>query len=168
MAGELEPLDRGILIPLTGELVPEDDVAAIGRAIFGIRDIQSQLRSATSALTEAAVELSTREGTKTLRDAGVELTIRSGEETVYDAEAVEQELRDAGMSEERIREIVVETVSYKVSAVELKRAAAANPTYREIMERHSTKIEKAPSVSVKVPPPSQGQRPAKPPEGAES
>ena len=52
------------------------------------------------------------------------------------------------MPEERIRDIVTETVTYAVVASAAKRAAAANPVYAAIIERHSTRRPKKAYVSV--------------------
>ena len=58
---------------------------------------------------------------------------------VYDAEAIEEGLREAGMSEERIREIVKEEVTYKVVAKEAKKAAAASEKYAAIVDATAPK-----------------------------
>jgi hypothetical protein len=163
--------ERGgeIAVPVIGELVPVDDPVALGRALQSVRDAQAALREAGEGLTEAIIAIASVSGTKTLTlEDGTKLVVKgSGKETRYDAIAVEEELREAGMPEERIREIVAETVTYSVKAVELKRAAAVNEQYAEIMERHSTQIEKKPYVGIE-PPPSRALGPAKRKKGDES
>lgn len=156
-----------IAVPVIGELVPADDAAALGSALAAVRQAQAALRAAGEELTEAIVGIASVSGSKTLTlDDGTKLTVKGGNETRYDDAAVEEELRAAGMPEARIREIVEETITYKVKAVELKRAAAVNDTYRGIMERHSTLIEKRPYIGIEAPP-GRALEPAKPKEGAE-
>jgi hypothetical protein len=160
MADERE---RGheIVLPGTGELVPANDPAALGSALAYVRQAQENLRAVGEELTEAIVGIASVSGTKTLAlDDGTKLTVKGGTVTAYDAEAVETELREAGMPEERIREIVVETVTSTVKAVELKRAAGVNDAYRQIMERHATRAAKRPYVEIAAPPPSRAS-PAK-------
>lgn len=151
-----------IVVPVTGELVPADDPAALGSALSAVRQAQDQLRAAGEELTAAIVGIAAVSGTKTLElPDGTKLTVKGGSSTSYDAEGVENDLREAGMPEERIRDIVEETVTSTVKAVKLKQAAAANPAYREIMERHATTVEKRPYVGIDAPPPSRVS-PAKP------
>ena len=52
------------------------------------------------------------------------------------------------MPEKRIREIVVETVSYSVRAGEAKKAAAANKKYATIIESHTTEHDGTPYVTI--------------------
>ena len=161
MAGELERVHE-ILVPFTGELVRADDAAAAARSLESLRQIEADIRRVKTELTEAIVGVASVTGTKTLHlEGGGTAVVKGGTETVYDAEKLEAALRRAGMPESAIREIVVETVSYKVAAVRAKQAAAANPKYRKAIERHSTQIEKTPTIEVKLPP-SRSRSPAKP------
>jgi hypothetical protein len=52
------------------------------------------------------------------------------------------------MTEERIREIVVEEVSYTVKAVEANRAASVNPAYAQAVAEARKEIPQRPSVTV--------------------
>ena len=138
-----------MLIRWTGEVVPLSDVTACARALTDLREAETEIRQMKATLTALIVEECGRRGVKTLHLEGVTAEIAGGSSTVYDAEVIEQELREAGMPEDRIREIVEETVSYRVRAVEAKRAAGMNPTYRGIMERNSRTEEKPWTVRVK-------------------
>lgn len=170
MAGELERRHE-ILVPLTGELIPADDPAAVAGALEHVRELAAQLRDAELALAEAVVGIASERGLgKTIHlEGGGTVVIRGGAETVYDVEAIEQALRRAKMPEQRISEIVVETVVVKkqVKAVELKKAASVNPKFKRIMERHSTTRETRPTVTVTLPPTSRAELPAEPKEGAD-
>jgi hypothetical protein len=55
------------------------------------------------------------------------------------------------MPEERIRDIVIETVSYAVVASQAKRAAAANPAYARAVEANRSTRPRVPYVSITPP-----------------
>jgi hypothetical protein len=137
-----------LMVPGIGEVVALDNPAQVAVALDGIRDLERQLRLVKDELTNALVYASQVQGTKTLHLEGVKATIKSGTETVYDAEEIEQGLREAGMPEERIREIVVETITYAVAAVKAKQAAGANPAYEAVIEAHKRVEEKKPYVTI--------------------
>jgi hypothetical protein len=137
-----------LMVPGIGEIVALDDPKQVAVALDGVRDLERQLRLVKTELTNALVYASQVEGTKTLHLEGVKATIKSGSETVYDAEQIEIGLREAGMPEERIREIVVETVTYAVAGVKAKQAAGANPAYAAVIEAHKRTEEKAPYVTI--------------------
>jgi len=59
-----------------------------------------------------------------------------------------EELLEAGLPEERYNDLVIQEVSYKVSGLEAKRIAAANPEYASIIERARQRVQKAPYVKV--------------------
>lgn len=148
MSDLLPAIPERAILPVTGEVIDLNDAAACARALADVRAFENDFRQVKALLSDALVALSQREGTKTLHTAGGKVTVKGGSETTYDGEMLEVELRQAGMSEERIREIVVETVTYSVRASEAKRAAAANPAYAAAVERARTTRPKAPSVSV--------------------
>jgi hypothetical protein len=133
-----------------GELVNLEDGAQCARAIDAIRDLEWQLRAAKTELTRALVHASQQAGSKTLRYEGVEAVVKGGTSTEYDSEAIYVDLLAAGMSEQRAGEIVVETVSRKVSAREADRAAKANPAYAEAISRHTRVVDTPYSVTVSV------------------
>lgn len=145
-----EPTTReDLVVPASGEIVNLNDVFEVARAYRSVLDIESELRHAKDVLRSALVARSQAEGRKTMHLEGLgKVEVRGGVEMVYDAQAIKRELLEAGMDRERVAEIVVETVDYKVAAVEAKRAAAANPVYAEIIERHRKEFPKKPSVSV--------------------
>lgn len=139
-----------LAIPGTGELVNLDDHRSCARALASLRYLESEFREAKAILTRAIAEEAARQGTKTLElEDGRKAVVSGGSEMEYDAEALEQGLRDAGMPEFRIREVVEETVTYKVKAVEAKRAAGANPAYEAVVERCRRTVEKPFVVSIR-------------------
>lgn len=145
------PEREQIVLPGTGEVVDLSDDVAVGQALKGLRDFKQLIQEADDALCAALVERSRTLGTKTLHmhGPGLTVTVGKGTETTYDAEAIEEQLRQVGMPEERIREVVVETVSHRVDARKAAQAAAANPTYRAIIEANKMERERKPSVGVK-------------------
>ena len=88
-------------------------------------------------------------GEKTIHvSGGRRLVVKGGSETVVDPEKFAAALRRAGMPEDRVNEIVVETMTLKVNLVKAKQAASANPKYARALKRYSTERETAISVSI--------------------
>lgn len=139
-----------LILPHSGELVSLADPASCCRALDELRDLEIRVRELKAMLTDAIVDESRRQGAKTLHLPGnVTAEIKGGERVLWDAQRLEADLRALGCPEERIREIVVEEVSYTVSATEAKRAARANEAYAEAVERARTVVETRPSISVR-------------------
>lgn len=150
--GLTDLVQSSIVVPGVGAVVDLREPAAVAQALHDLRGFEERIRDAKAALAEALVSATEREGSRTLRLPGIEVTVGASEETVYDAQAVEEGLRAAGMSEDRIGEVVVQTVTSKVKATEAKRAARANPDYAAVIEAATTVVPKRPTVSVKVAP----------------
>lgn len=146
-AGEQDSVS--LVIAGIGEIVDPGDEAQCIRALAAVRDLEQQLREAKTDLTQAIRERAAVLGTKTIHSGALTAELKGGQEVVYDAEAIEEGLRAAGAAEELIREIVQETVSYRVDARRAKRAAAANPDYAQAIEPHCRTVEKAVSVVIR-------------------
>lgn len=141
--------ELAIIIP-NGEIVSLKDTTQIARALQTLRNLEQEIRDCKTELTHALVEHSQQQGTKTLTlPDGHQAIIKSGTETTYDAETIMEALRDAGMPEHRINQIIKETVTYTVNAIEAKKAANANPTYAKIIQDNSQTTEKRPSIQIK-------------------
>lgn len=152
-----------MIVPGTGEIVDLGDVLAaylsgaveegtpaVAEAFNKVKALEELLAGARRDLADELVSESETWGGKTLHlEGGLTVVISGGREWQYDAVAIEEELRKEGMSEERIREIVVEQTTYSVNAAKAKQAAAANVAYRDVIERNRTEILRRPSVSVK-------------------
>ena len=138
-----------IVVPGTGEMVPLDDPAAVARAHRDLTDLEMQIRDAKAMFADILAGESRKQGTKTLRFGDIEVEMRGGPSTEYAAEEIETGLREAGMPEDRIREIVKETVSYKIDARKASSAASANPDYAKVIEAGKRIIEKPMYPSVK-------------------
>jgi hypothetical protein len=145
--GELETTRTEVALP-DGTLVDLTDPAQCAWALLYIRDLESRLREFKGAFTDAIVEHSQKVGSKTLHLGEQKVEVKGGEKVVWDAQQLEEDLRAAGMPEKRIREIVVEEVSYTVQAVEAKKAARANPVYDEAVGRARQPVETRPTISI--------------------
>lgn len=144
------PEREEIVLPYTGEIVSLTDEVACATALESIRELEQHLRDAKRLLTMGIVERTRVLGSKSFSMAGGKrVEVRGGPERTYDAEAIERELREAGMPEERIRQIVKEEVTYTLRAVEAKRAAGANERYAEIIERNAFEVDRGYTVSIR-------------------
>lgn len=147
--GIVTGVSEELVVPGVGEVVDLSDEVACVQALVAVRDFESQLREAKAALTQAITERARLLGTQSFElPDGRKVALKGGPETAYDAQEIEAGLRALGMPEERIREIVIEEVSYKVSAREAKRAAAANEEYEAVINNAKDTIEKPHYVTV--------------------
>jgi hypothetical protein len=141
---EVEPLDVRL-----GEVDLSDHVAC-AQLLDEVRTLEGQLAGAKRLLTQAIVERAREEGVTSFDVPGrMKVEIRAGTRTTYSPEVLEERLRRAGMSDERIAEIVVPTVSHSVKATEAKKAAKMNPAYAAALEAASDTHEVSPSVTIR-------------------
>ena len=144
----MEVTGQDLVVPGSGEIVDLNDEIACCRALQDLAELERLIEYAKRELVNAVAERSRVLGTKTITlPSGVKAQIGSEVSVVYDAEAIEEGLREAGMPEDRIREIVLEDISHKVKAVEAKRAASANPAYAAVIDANRQEVSKKPSVS---------------------
>lgn len=138
-----------LVLPTTGELVNLEDEKQVAKVLREVQILKVRLAEADRMLREALSRHASVLGSKTfyVPDVG-RVEVKNATETVYDAEEVEEGLRSYGMPEERISEIVVQTVSKRVKAAELQRAARANPDYALVMEAASEVREKIATVTI--------------------
>lgn len=143
-------LPEQIILPLSGEVVLASDPQQVARALDHMREIKRMSEDAARALSLAFAELSKQRGSQTIAlEGGASAVISSGEQTVYDPVPLMEALREAGMPEDILSELIVETVEYKVDAVRVKQAARANPAYAAAVNEHSRVEEKARYVTLK-------------------
>lgn len=136
-----------LVVPTTGEVVSLDDAPACVRALTEIRALEDRLKEAKAELTAALQAEFRRQGTKTLEIGGVKAELRGGSSVVWDVEVLE-ELRDLGLSEERMNELVTTEVTYKVNASVAKSISSANEEYAEVIGRAKNTIPKPAYVTV--------------------
>ena len=137
-----------VLQPLTGELVDPRDLPALGDALEKLREYRQQVSDAIAAFTEAVVAESRRLGTKTLDAGPVVLNVSADSEIEWDLQALEK-LRDLGLPEERMNELVRPTVTYKVDGRVAKQLAGASPDYKVVIEAAAVRVPKRQYVTVK-------------------
>lgn len=147
---EVERYEGELALPHSGELIDLTSPAQCADAYQAIQAMEARLAEAKRMLARAAAHHAGIEGTRTIRLTGGRVArVKGGPETVYDAEAIERGLRRAGMPEDRIAEIVTTEVTYKVKAMEAKRAAGANPKYARVIKRASTTIDRSPGIEIR-------------------
>lgn len=152
MSEELVPKsgDSVAVIPGTGEVVDLTDPLAVAEALGNLRDFERMTYEWKQMMTRIVVEHGRTTGSLTIElPDGSKAEISDRPRVTYDAEAIEEELRAAGMPEESIAKIIKEEVTHTVKAVEAKKAARANPVYEEIIERHRTEEPSNPSVTIR-------------------
>ena len=142
---------EALVVPGTGTVVNLNEPRECAVALQDIRGLEGRFREVKRVLSDAIVSYWQQAGSaKTFAvGGGRNAVITGGPEKHYDAEAIRDDLLAAGMPAERVSEVVVETVTYQVKAVEANRAAKANPEYARIIERHTTVIEKPYDVAVR-------------------
>lgn len=143
------PAEKAPLEQRLGE-VDLNDVVACATLLDDIRQLEAQLASAKSRLTGAIVERAKVDG-ETAYDLPnrMRATITSGRRSSVAADVLEAKLREAGMPEARISEIVQEEVSYKVDLRAAKKAGTANPDYKAALEAATTTHDAQPSVTIR-------------------
>ncbi len=151
MSADLDrPPGRELAIRATGEIVDLDDPLACAFALVSIRDLEGEFRMLKLRLSEAIAEKAALLGTKTLElNAEWKAVLSGGTEVTWDAARLEQDLLAAGMPPSRVAQIVERVVTFKVNAVEAKRAAGANPDYAFLVEACRTEVEAPPRVSIR-------------------
>jgi hypothetical protein len=138
-----------IVVPLTGELVDLRQPGQVAAALESVREAKRHLDQAR-VLLETVLRLeASRQGTKTLHLGGVDCVVSGGSRVEYDCEQLRELLAEAGLPDDRLAELIVETVSYRVNQTVAKSVSAANPRYRAAIER-CRRVEPAPwRVTVK-------------------
>ncbi len=138
-----------VLNPVTGELIPADDVNGVAEAVKGLRALGAQIKDAIHDATVILVEESRRQGTKTLALQDVTVEIRGGTETVWDIYTLRLQLEQLGIPQERLDALINTEVTYKVNARVAKQLAGANEDYAAVLESAKTTVEKPYYVRVK-------------------
>lgn len=113
-----------------------------------LRQFKMRVQEAIRGCEDVIIGEMSRTGIKTLRADGFTASAGTGTDVEWDI-ATLQELKAAGLPEERFRDLVTTVVSFKVNAAAAKQIAAANPEYAAIIERARRTVEKRRYVSVK-------------------
>lgn len=148
-SSELVSIPRGDVTLPTGELIDLDSLESMAAGLAKVNEIEQYLKEIKGAIREGILEESRIRGESKMElEDGTHIEVKRSYELHWDAPQLEEDLRALGMPEKRIREIVVETVSHKVKAVEANKASKANPEYAEAIERARTEVEKMPTIGL--------------------
>jgi alkylhydroperoxidase/carboxymuconolactone decarboxylase family protein YurZ len=128
MSIETEPGNQ-LVIHLTGEVIDLGDLPTVAQTLDYLRDIETQIKDAKRVLTDALEAESERQGSRTLDLGNVLVKLSTRERTEYDLEVLADMLRDAGLPEERLGELIVATVSYSLNQSVARQLRAANAAY---------------------------------------
>lgn len=147
---DLEPYQSVVEVvdPFTGSLVDVSDPMRAAEFLDALRQSKDTITKVIKAVEEIQRAEFERQGTKTIHAGRWDLELEDQVTYEWD-EQVLQELLDAGLPEERYHDLVQTTVSVKVRQNIAKQLEATNETYREIVQRARTRVEKAPRVTVK-------------------
>ena len=127
-----------------------DNVVECAVLLDDIRTLEAQLAAAKARVTAAIVARATVDGETSYDLPGrMRATITSGKRSSVAADVLEAKLREAGMPESRIGEIVQQEVSYKVDLRAAKKAGTANPAYAQALADATTVHESQPSVTIR-------------------
>jgi hypothetical protein len=146
---ELEPVAAEFVVPFSGEVIALADTPKVARALLEVRQLKERLDEARRQLEEVLRLASEQAGTRTLHLGDVDVVVSGGEKVVYDELELARRLRAAGLPEERLSELIVETVTYKVDARVAKSVAASNPKYAEAIEASRRTVPAPVRVSIK-------------------
>ena len=147
--GELVVPQRTEIVLPTGQIVDLTDPASCAEALAVVREIESQMKEVRGAIVDFFAAERERRGVDEIElPNGDVVKVKRNYEIQWDAEQLEEDLRAAGMPEERIREIIVEEVTHTVKAVEANKSAKRNADYAEAIQRARSETEKRPTVSL--------------------
>jgi len=154
MSEELTTMPEGdveILDFQTGEMIDARDAPRVAKYLADLRDMkQGPLAEAIQACERALIAYAEERGTKTLHLGTADVEIYGGTAVEWDVELLQDELRKAGLPEDRLAEVVVETVTYKVSTREANRVAGANPAYEQAVSAARLDVPAPKRVRVKT------------------
>jgi hypothetical protein len=148
VSNEIAHREENSLVTPTGQIIDLANTAEVALAYGDLQQMKRMIREVEGVLKGTLLAHSASIGKKTFELGENKVEIKGGTEKVFDAQGLKRALKEVGCPDERISEIVRETISYKVAAVEARQAAAANPDYAAAVEAHTTIEEKAPTVTV--------------------
>jgi hypothetical protein len=144
-----ELVPAAMLNPLTGELVPTGDMKAVADTLVQLREHQNKVRDAITAFSEAAIAESVRVGSRTLNaSGGIRIEVTAATEVEWDIPHLSK-LRDHGLPEERLNELVKTNITFKVDGAVARQLAGSNPNYARVIEEAKVHIPKRQYAYVK-------------------
>jgi hypothetical protein len=135
VSGELERLTTTFVVPLTAEIVELGDPVQAAKALDTVRRFKRDLDEARVVLEDALRVASERAGSRTLHLDDMTVVVSGGDKVEYDVLELASRLRAAGLPEQRLTELVVETVTYRVDQRVARSVEASSPRYAAVLER---------------------------------
>ena len=133
----------------TGELIHPEDAPAVTLYLKDLRTLKDRIQDEIRFAESLVLAESERQGTKTLHfDGKLTAKVTGGPESFWDIEGLRERLTELGLPEDRMKDLITETVSYKVNANVAKQLASANEKYAEAIEASKSIVEKPYRVSV--------------------
>lgn len=137
------------LVLPTGELVDLSNPTSCAHALVAIREMESMLKEVKGAIVDAFAEERRIRGVDEIElEDGTFVKVKRNYDVVWDHVQLEKDLREAGMPEERIREIIVEEVSWTVKTVEANKSAKRNADYAKAIASARSEVDKRPTISL--------------------
>lgn len=142
-------MSEELAIPGTGAIVSLDDESACAVALSDLRVFENQIRETKAILTSAIIERSKILGTKTIHlHAGGKAEIREGSKVAWNIEALESELRALGLPEDRLHDLIKETITRTIDGRVAKSIAAANEDYAAVIASAKSVTDRPSYVTV--------------------
>ena len=138
-----------LLDPTTGELVPYDDLPALAVAVAGIRAYRDKLNDTLAAFSDAIIQQSKQQGTMTMNVGAAVVKVSADSEVQWDIPALQDGLLEAGIPQERLDQLIVAKVEFKVNGTVARQLAGANPEYKAAIEAAKIRVPKKQYVTVK-------------------
>ena len=147
---EVTPQDN-YPVPIIGSIIDLEQPEQVAQAIDDVKRAFAVLGEAKRMLEGLLVEESRKQGSKTLHLPGYDVEVKDDKTLVWNLEVLE-ELRAAGLPEERFEELVRPKVEYSVSALKAKQIErSGNEQYASIIGRARSYEERTPRVSIRRP-----------------
>ena len=135
------------VVPYSGELLDLRDLKAVAQIVVEAREHEKEVAQFRRNLGLVLRLESQRWGTKTLHLDGLTVTIKD-DEPDWDVELLREGLEAAGLPPGRMKELITETVTYKVQA-RVAKYLETNPAYAAVISRARRESRNRPQVNVK-------------------
>jgi hypothetical protein len=138
-----------IVLPFIGEAIDLHNLDEVASGLEQVRELKRRLDE-VRGLFENVIRLRSREvGTKTLHLGSVDAVVSGGSRPEYDVELLAEALRAAGCPEQRIDELIVATITYRVDQRVARQLAGANPAYGAALAEARRDVPAAWRVAIK-------------------
>jgi hypothetical protein len=143
--------DPTIVLPFSGQQIDLRNPDEVADGLDQVRDLKRRL-DGLRGLLENVLRLRSRElGTKTLHLENVDAVVSGGSRPEWDVELLSERLRAAGLPEQRLDQLIVATVSYRVDQQVARELRGANPAYAAALAEARRDVPAPWRVTVKRP-----------------